>query len=51
MQQHQCNTHLTQKEELVSTFLGVLITGALHLLQVNPIQLELLWTEKYERRK
>lgn len=41
----ECNTHLAQQEELVSTFLGVFITGALHLLQVNPIQLELLLTK------
>lgn len=40
-----CNTHLTQKEELVCAFLGVIITGALHLLQVNPVQLELLQSE------
>lgn len=37
-----CNTHLTQQEELVSAFLSVLVIGALHLLQVNSIQLELL---------
>lgn len=41
-----CNTDLTQQEELVSTFLCVLITGALHLLQVDPIQLELLLSGK-----
>lgn len=41
-----CNTYLTQQEELVSTFLSVFITGALHLLQVNPIQLELLLSSK-----
>lgn len=39
-------THLTQQEELVGTFLGVFITGALHLLQVYPIQLELLGGRK-----
>lgn len=27
-----CNAYLTQQEELVSTFLSVFITGALHLL-------------------
>lgn len=41
-----CNTDLTQQEELVSTFLCVFITGALHLLQVDPIQLELLLSSK-----
>ena len=41
-----CNTYLTQQEELVSTFLSVVITGALHLLQVNSIQLELLLSHK-----
>lgn len=38
----QRSTHLAQQEELVSTFLGVFITGALHLLQVDTVQLELL---------
>lgn len=37
-----CNTHLAQQEELVGALLSVLITRALHLLQVNSIQLELL---------
>lgn len=37
-----CNTHLAQQEELVSALLSVLITRALHLLQVNSIQLKLL---------
>lgn len=37
-----CDTHLAQQEELVSALLSVLVTRALHLLQVNPIQLELL---------
>lgn len=41
-----CNTDLTQQEELVSTLLCVFITGAFHLLQVDPIQLELLLSGK-----
>lgn len=38
----ECSTHLAQQEELVSTLLSVFVTGALHLLQVNSVQLELL---------
>lgn len=43
-----CNTHLAQQEELVSALLSVLITGALHLLQVNSIQLELLVGKNFD---
>lgn len=32
--------YLSQQEELVSALLGVLIAGPLHLLQMDPLQLE-----------
>ena len=38
-----CSTNLAQQEELVGTLLGVLVAGALHLLQMNAVQLEFLW--------
>ena len=39
------STDLAQKEELISTLLGVFITGPLHLLQMDSLKLELLFEE------
>lgn len=45
-----CSSYLTQQEELVRTFLSVFITGALHFLQVDPIQLEFLLGRKVKTK-